>query len=128
MKLSSAVFALSTTMAAAMNTGKDAFHYSRPGMLDGANMWVFGGQGMQIFGPDGSESKVTTPKEEICHNVTGYRGGGMELSCSFYDIVSDGKKYVWAAVSRGVSKIDVFDIDTGATVGTPRDVHDTKRP
>jgi len=69
-----------------------------------------------------------TPKAEICHNVTGYRGGGMELSCSFYDIVSDGKKYVWAAVSRGVSKIDVFDIDSGAVVGsfetcmTPRDI------
>jgi hypothetical protein len=50
------------------------------------------------------------------------------LSCSFYDVVSDGKKYVWGAVSRGVPKIDVFDIDTGATVGsfetcnTPRDI------
>ena len=50
------------------------------------------------------------------------------MSCSFYDVVSDGKKYVWGAVSRGVPKIDVFDIDTGATVGsfetcnTPRDI------
>ena len=45
-------------------------------------------------------------------------GGAKELSCSFYDVVSDGKKYVWGAVSRGVSKIDVFDIDTGDTVGS----------
>ena len=42
--------------------------------------------------------------------------------------MSDGKKYVWGAVSRGVPKIDVFDIDTGDTVGSfetcrgPRDI------
>merc|ERR1711957_963274 len=83
---------------------------------------------MKIYSPDGKTRKVTTPANDICHNVTGYRGGEFELSCSFYDIVSDGKKYVWGAVSRGVSKIDVFDIDTGATVGsfetcmTPRDL------
>ena len=56
-----------------------------------------------------------------------YRGE-WALSCSFYDVVSDGKKYVWGAVSRGVPKIDVFDIDTGASVGSfetcggPRDM------
>jgi len=111
-----------------MNNQKDAFHYKRPGMLDGPNMWVFGGEGMKVFSPNGKETKVNTPANEICHNVTGYRGGEFELSCAFYDIVSDGKKYVWSAVSRGVSKIDVFDIDTGATVGsfetcmTPRDI------
>jgi len=128
MKLSSAILALSTTLAAAMNNQKDAFHYNRPGMLNGPNMWVFGGQGMRIYSPDGTQRKVTTSANEICHNVTGYRGGEFELSCAFYDIVSDGKKFVWSAVSRGVSKIDVFDIDTGATVGsfetcmTPRDI------
>jgi len=83
---------------------------------------------MRIYSPDGTQRKVTTSANEICHNVTGYRGGEFELSCAFYDIVSDGKKFVWSAVSRGVSKIDVFDIDTGATVGsfetcmTPRDI------
>jgi len=83
---------------------------------------------MKIYDPSGKVEKKSTAAKEICHNVTGYRGGEFELSCSFYDIVSDGKKFVWSAVSRGVSKIDVFDIDTGATVGsfetcmTPRDI------
>jgi len=125
MKLSSAIFAVSCGFASAL---KDQFHYSRPGMIDGPSLWHFGGNGLNIYSPDGSETLKSTPPEGICHNVTGYRGGGMELSCSFYDVVSDGKKYVWGAVSRGVSKIDVFDIDTGATVGsfetcmTPRDI------
>jgi len=125
MKLSSAIIALSSTYASAM---KDQFHYSRPGVINGPSLWHFGGGGLNIYSPDGSENLKSTPPEEICHNVTGYRGGAMELSCSFYDVVSDGKKYVWGAVSRGVSKIDVFDIDTGATVGsfetcmTPRDL------
>jgi len=83
---------------------------------------------MSIFTPDGSKKLKSTMPEEICHNVTGYRGGEFEISCSFHDAVSDGKKYVWVAVSRGVTKIDVFDIDTGDTVGsfetcmTPRDL------
>merc|ERR1719491_877721 len=50
--------------------------------------------------------------------TAGYRGGDPSLSCSFYDTVSDGKKYVWAAVSRGVPKIDILDIDTGDVVGS----------
>ena len=96
---------------------KDQFHYSRPGMIDGPSLWHFGGGGLNIFSPDGSETLKATAPEEICHNVTGYRGGAMELSCSFYDVVSDGKKYVWAATSRDDSTISVFDIDTGSIVG-----------
>lgn len=103
------------------------YHYNK-GAFDGPTMWILGTTGMRIFNPDGSIELVSTPPEDICHNVTGYRGGPPSLSCSFYDVVSDGKKYVWAAVSRGVSKIDVFDIDTGGVVGsfetcaTPRDL------
>lgn len=91
-------------------------------------MWIFGENGLDIYQVDGSRHVKHTPGDEICHNVTGYRGGGTELACNFYDVVSDGKKYVWGAVSRGVAKIDVFDIDTGSTVGSfetcnsPRDL------
>ena len=69
-----------------------------------------------------------TAKEDICHNVTGYRAEVLELSCTWSNTVSDRKKYVWAAISRCVPNIDVFDIDTGAIVGpfktcmSPRDL------
>lgn len=132
MKLLSSLLTLSLLTPSVSLTsgsmGKETYHYDRPGIFDGPTMWVFGSTGLHIYNPDGSQELVQTPPEEICHNVTGYRGGPASLSCSFYDVVSDGKKYVWASVSRGVSKVDVFDIDTGAIVGsfptcnTPRDL------
>merc|ERR1712176_653708 len=48
----------------------------------------------------------------------GGRSGGVGKRCDFYDIASDGKQYVYAAVTRGVAKVDVFDIDTGSLVGS----------
>jgi len=125
MKFSSAILALTSAVVTA---DKTSLHYGRPGVINGPSLWVFGGTGMNLYSPDGATNLVSTPKEEICHNVTGYRGEGFELSCNWNDVVSDGKKYVWAAVSRGVSKIDVFDINTGAVVGSfetcmsPRDL------
>jgi len=125
MKFSSAILALTSAVVTA---DKTSLHYGRPGVISGPSLWVFGGTGMNLYSPDGATNLVSTPKEEICHNVTGYRGEGFELSCNWNDVVSDGKKYVWAAVSRGVSKIDVFDINTGAVVGSfetcmsPRDL------
>jgi len=118
------------TSASALTAGsqqKEMYHYNK-GAFSGPTMWILGSTGLRIYSPDGSNELVSTPPEDICHNVTGYRGGPPSLSCSFYDVVSDGKKFVWAAVSRGVSKIDVFDIDTGGVVGsfetcaTPRDL------
>lgn len=92
-------------------------------------MWVFGDEGLKIYSPDGKSLRKSTSAERVCHETSGYRGSTeVTLSCSFYDVVSDGKKFVWAAVSRGSSKIDVFSIDTGDIVGsfetcnTPRDL------
>lgn len=121
MKFFSAIFSLSPIIVAC---SKDQFHYFRPDMINGPNLWHFGSGGLKIYSPDGSEELKSTPREEICHNVTYYD----YLQCNFYDVVSDGKKYVWAAVSHTVTKIDVFDIDSGATVGSfetcegPRDI------
>jgi hypothetical protein len=84
----------------------------------GNSMWVFGSDGVSVFNTDGSENLKAIEPEDICHMTAGYRGGDPSLSCSFYEVVSDGKKYVWAAVSRGVPKIDVLDIDTGDVVGS----------
>jgi len=131
MKFTATLTALSALFApaAGLTAGsmQKEMHHDRDVFL-GPSLWIVGSTGLNIYSPDGSDHFVQTAPEDICHNVTGYRGGPPSLSCSFYDIVSDGKKYVWAAVSRGIAKIDVFDIDTGAVVGsfesceTPRDL------
>mmetsp|Transcript_6422 Transcript_6422/g.7450 ORF Transcript_6422/g.7450 Transcript_6422/m.7450 type:complete len:236 (+) Transcript_6422:750-1457(+) len=64
----------------------------------------------------------------VYYKVTEYCCVGMELYCLLYDTVSDGKKHEWAAISFGVSQIDVYDINYGAVGGsfepcmTPRDI------
>lgn len=90
------------------------------------HMWMFGENGVSIFTPEGQEVKTLSP-EHVCKNVTA-DDGSSRLRCDFNDVVSDGNKYVWASVARGVPKIDVFRIDTGdlvgsfGTCGNPRDL------
>ena len=87
-------------------------------------MWTFGSSGVNVYSPDGSAVHRHVPPEAVCEEPAGYTGGGGPSShCRFYDVVSDGKKYVWAAVARGVSTVDVFDIDTGAIVGSFASCH-----
>jgi len=91
------------------------------------HMWMFGENGVSIFTPDGSKEVKTLAPEQVCKNVTS-DDGSSRLRCDFNDVVSDGNKYVWASVARGVPKIDVFRIDTGDligsfdTCGNPRDL------
>lgn len=80
-------------------------------------MWHFGSGGLNIFSPDGSKIVKELGADKVCHNTTGYGGSGWRVRCDFYDVVSDGKKYVFAATARGVAKINVFEIDTGNIVG-----------
>lgn len=80
--------------------------------------WVFGGEGVKIYNPDGSGPIVTVPPEQACHNVTFNAGETYSMRCDFYDVVSDGKERVWAATSRGVPKIDMFSIKTGDMLGS----------
>lgn len=118
MKLGLALVALTsliTTTVGMVNTHKDQHHINRN--FIGNSIWIFGSEGINIFNPDGTNELKSVEPENICHTVAGYRGGDPSLACNFYDAVSDGKKYVWAAVSRGVPKIDILDIDTGSVVG-----------
>jgi len=82
----------------------------------GNSMWIFSSKGVSIFSANGSPLKSMS-SDEVCHNTT-QRGGGFGNRCDWYDIASDGKKYVYAAVTRGVAKLDVFNIDTGSLVGS----------
>jgi hypothetical protein len=117
---------LVTSTVGMVNTHKDQHHLNKE--FIGNSIWIFGSGGIAIFNPDGTSQLKSIEPDNICHMVTGYRGGDPSLSCNFYDAVSDGKKYVWAAVSRGVPKIDILEIDTGSVVGSfetcmnPRDL------
>mmetsp|Transcript_7732 Transcript_7732/g.17466 ORF Transcript_7732/g.17466 Transcript_7732/m.17466 type:complete len:307 (-) Transcript_7732:686-1606(-) len=80
-------------------------------------MWLFGEAGVYAFSPDGSEQRSHVPSSQVCENPETYTGPSYRY-CRFSDIVSDGKKYVWAGTSRAESPISVFDIDSGSLVGT----------
>jgi len=92
-----------------------------------AHMWMFGANGVQVYTADGSTLVKDTPPAKICKDTI-RDTGEIRVRCDFNDVVSDGKKYVWAAVARGIPKIDVFRIDTGdlvgsfATCGDPREL------
>jgi hypothetical protein len=111
-----ALSSLAVNVVGMVNTHKDQHHMNRKYI--GSSLWVFGDDGVNIFTPDGGDKVKNIAKGDICHMTAGYRGSDPSLTCSFYDAVSDGKKYVWAAVSRGVPKIDILDIDTGDVVGS----------
>jgi hypothetical protein len=80
-------------------------------------MWVFGRDGIFIYSADGEDLKANLSVEGICGPKEDYDGPSYHY-CRFHDVVSDGKKFVWAAVNRGKPMIDVFDIDTGSVVGS----------
>jgi len=117
MKLGNSLLALACHFAPAAGYG--SFHRELAGSssnMVGNSMWIFSSDGVSIFSADGSPLKSMNA-DEVCHDYTG-RSGGISKRCDFYDVASDGKQYVYAAVTRGVAKIDVFDIDTGSLVGS----------
>ena len=79
-------------------------------------MWVFGDNGVYMFSPDGKEEKNFIESEKICDPKEEFTGKSY-MYCRLNDIVSDGKKFVWAAINRNDPTIQVFDIDTGSLVG-----------
>ena len=81
---------------------------------------------IEYFSPDGTQNLKSFQSSDVCHNYT--RNDATSVRCDWYDVVSDGKKYVYAAVTRDSSKLDVFDIDSGDMIGAldtcdnPRDL------
>lgn len=76
---------------------------------NGPAMWLFGPNGVKIFSPDGSKQLQHMPSRRVCP----YAENGQ---CSFFDVASDGHKYVWASVTQSPPRVDVFDIDRGEHV------------
>lgn len=93
---------------------------------DRPHMWMFGDNGVDIFEPDGTFVKNISP-DMACHTTLSADNSEL-VRCDFNDVVTDGENYVWASVSRGVPKVDIFTIDTGDVVGSfptsgsPRDL------
>jgi len=77
----------------------------------GPSMWIMTSSGLKLYSPNGEVMKkeiVDIPGCPIDEEG--------EPACTFFDMKSDGHKYVYgafAARSQGASRIDVFDIDTG---------------
>ena len=93
------------------------YHRQNPLGID-PHMWVFGAEGVQVYSPDGSEMIFQVTPDKACHTVSRDGGVTYTLRCDWYDVVSDGKKYVWASVARGSTKINVFSIKTGGLIGS----------
>lgn len=123
MKLSptlAAVSCLSPTALAISQTFVDQHnfrHRSDVSKFVGNSMWLFGSDGVYAFSPDGSEQRSHVPQSQVCEDPETYTGPSYRY-CRYTDIVSDGKKYVWAGTYRADSPISVFDIDTGSFIGT----------
>lgn len=94
-----------------------AFSQSSPDKFVGNSVWLFGKDGVYAFSPDGSEQRSHVPTSQVCEDADSFTGPSYRY-CRFNDIVSDGKKYVWAGTYRDDSPISVFDINTGSLVGT----------
>ena len=80
-------------------------------------MWIFNPDGLTIMSPAG-DTILVQDKSKVCPNLrTNYQGVETD-DCSFFDVQSDGHRYVWAANhDDSPHKIDVFDINTGAYAG-----------
>jgi len=108
---------------ASVQQTSDVYYHERM-VLDeenGGAMWTFGGDGVNMYSPEGEVLKAL-PKEKLPMCTSGDEG-----TCSFFDYISDGHKYVYAA-AFGPNRIDVFDIETGdyvtyvPTCSTPIDL------
>lgn len=97
-------------------TSEDQFHGTKTEHVGNA-MWLFGEGGVYVYSPDGRVQKNHIDGSAVCQSKEDFEGPSY-MYCRFNDIVSDGKKFVWAALSRGKPTVDVFDIDSGSMVGS----------
>lgn len=92
----------------------DIYYHEKP-ML-GPAMWTFGPQGIVVHSVDGGSVLHRLPQSAFCPAHTDRMTGLETTDCSFFDVASDGRRHVWAAVTSGTSRVEAFDIDSGALV------------
>ena len=97
----------------------NTIHYHSQHML-GPAIWHFNADGLVLFSPDGTElmhpphntAHICPPWDRTRSGVT-----TMVNTCIFYDIMSDGHRYIWTAGATDDSRVKLFDLDTGHYVG-----------
>lgn len=95
----------------------DQFLYNKDSeVLAGTSMWMFGASGVYVYSPDGSKQLHHVVPEHVCEDRATFTGHD-RLYCRFHDVITDGKRFVWASTSANPHHITVFNIDTGALVG-----------
>jgi len=106
MKYATAAISLLVSLSCANALMESAEIYYEQAAI-GASMWHFSSDGLTIYSPDGK----TEIKKHNMNPMCGDRD-----SCNWFNMRSDGHKYVWAA-DTGDNTIRMFDINTGDFVG-----------
>lgn len=98
----------------------NAIYYHQHNAL-GPSIWHFSADGLIVFSPDGQVLKQP-PKSTVCkeYEVTNEETNATETvdSCRFFELRSDGHRYVWAGSRAAVDQVEAFDIDTAELVGS----------
>lgn len=68
-------FFVSTDAAGEVHQNKDMFHCMREGMMKGPSMWIFGGNGLDIYSADGSDHLKWLPQHhwvssKVCFHLS----------------------------------------------------------
>mmetsp|Transcript_33212 Transcript_33212/g.79330 ORF Transcript_33212/g.79330 Transcript_33212/m.79330 type:complete len:457 (-) Transcript_33212:675-2045(-) len=115
MKFPVALLASFLGASSAITHNADIYYHEKQEI--GPAMWIFNPDGLTIMSPAG-ETILVQEKSKVCPNLrTNYQGVETD-DCSFFDVQSDGHRYVWAANhDDSPHKIDVFDINTGEYAG-----------
>lgn len=83
-------------------------------------MWHFSGDGLIVFNPEGDVLKQP-PKSTVCqtYDVTDQDTNKTTTvdSCRFFELASDGHRYVWAGSRAATDQVEAYDIDTAEHVG-----------
>jgi len=118
MKIINAILGLGLSRVAnAVQQNNDIYHHEKTNL--GPSMWLFSPDGLTIYSPDGEILK-SHRKSQVCpFDRPAGRGsavGARTSDCNFFDVASDGHKYVWAA-NMDIHRVDIYDIDTGDYAG-----------
>ena len=103
---------LLSSVEASIHQPSNAIHYHSKHTI-GPAMWHFNADGLVVFSPDGTElSHPPRNTAEICPPWNRTRSGVTTTveTCTFYDVMSDGHRYVWTAGTTDDSRIKIFDI------------------
>lgn len=118
-RISQCCFSCTCAKTSAQVHPSDAIYYHSKSIL-GPSMWHFSPEGLIVFDPQGNVLKQPL-KSTVCQtfDVTDEDTQETETidSCQFFELASDGHRFVWAGSRAAVDQVEAFDIDTAEHVG-----------